>query len=257
VAPAVLGPNIEYYLPAAPASPVVVEILDEKGVVANSYNSETPAPGGGLRGGRGGAGGVGGGAAPEAQDPDAAPMGRGRGGPAPRVTKNAGLNRVVWDVRNQSGIAMPPGSYQARLKVGDVTQAQPFKVLIDPRVAEDGVTVADLREQYAHNLRMRELVTSVNQIVLRVRDAQTKLRGATGADIEKAKAIDAVAGKLLTEPVRYGKPGLQAHITYLAGMTSGADQKIGQDAVERCSVLEKELAAIKTEVDRLLGPAAK
>jgi hypothetical protein len=254
VAPGVLGPNIEYFLPAAPAGVVTMEILDEKGVLANSYNSETPFPGGGLRGGRGGAGGAGGGA-PETQDPDAAPMGRGRGGPAPRVTKNAGLNRFVWDARNQAGVAMPPGSYQARLKAGDVALTQPFKVLIDPRVAEDGVTAADLREQYTHNMRMRALVTSVNQVVARVRDAQSKLRGATGADAEKAKAIDAVAGRLLTEPVRYGKPGLQAHITYLAGMTSGADQKIGQDAVERYGVLEKELAAIKAQVDTLLGPA--
>jgi photosystem II stability/assembly factor-like uncharacterized protein len=256
VAPGVLGPNLEYYLPAAPAGAVTMEILDEKGVVANSYNSETPVPGAGLRGGRGGAGGAGGGA-PETQDPDAAPMGRGRGGPAPRVTKNAGLNRFVWDVRNQAGVAMPPGSYQARLRVGDVTLTQPFKVLIDPRVAEDGVTAADLREQYAHNLRVRDLVTSVNQVVTRVRDAQSKLKGATGADAEKAKAIDAIAGKLLTEPVRYGKPGLQAHITYLAGMTGGADQKIGQDAIERYGVLEKDLATIKAQVDKILGPVVK
>jgi hypothetical protein len=228
-----------------------MEILDEKGVVTNSYNSETPAPGAGLRGGRGGAGG----GAPEAQDPDAAPMGRGRGGPSPRMTKNIGLNRFVWDVRNQAGVAMPPGSYQARLKVGEVALTQPFKVLIDPRVAEDGVTAADLREQFAHNMRVRDLVASVNQVVLRVRDAQNKLKGATGADADKAKAIDAIAGKLLTEPVRYGKPGLQAHISYLSGMTGGADQKIGQDAVERCGVLEKELAAIKAQVDKLLGPA--
>jgi photosystem II stability/assembly factor-like uncharacterized protein len=256
VAPRVLGPNIEYFLPAPVSGPVVIEILDEKGVVANSYSSETPAPGTGVRGGRGGASGAGGGA-PEMQDPDAAPMGRGRGGPAPRATKDVGLNRFVWDVRNQAGIAMPPGSYQARLKVGVETQTQPFRVLIDPRVAEDGVTAADLREQYAHNVRVRDLVTSVNQVVTRVRDAQSKLMGATGADAEKAKAIDVIAGTLLTEPVRYGKPGLQAHITYLAGMTSGADQKIGQDAIERYVVLEKELAAIKAQVDTLLGPLAK
>jgi hypothetical protein len=104
-------------------------------------------------------------------------------------------------------------------------------------------------------MRMRDLVTSVNQVVARVRDAQAKLKGATGADADRAKAINAIAGKLLTEPVRYGKPGVQAHITYLAGMTTGADQKIGQDAVERYGVLVKELNAIKAEVDKLLGPA--
>ena len=53
-------------------------------------------------------------------------------------------------------MVVPPGEYQARLKVGDVTLTQPFNVLIDPRVAEDGVTIADLQEQFAHNMRVRE-----------------------------------------------------------------------------------------------------
>jgi photosystem II stability/assembly factor-like uncharacterized protein len=247
VAPGVLGPNIEYYLPSVPAGPVTIEIVDASGVAVNSYNSETVATGRGGRGGRGGA------AAAESDDPDTAPAGRGRGGAAPRVTKVEGMNRVVRDVRHQAGIAAPPGAYQAHLKVGSTVQTQPFNVLIDPTVAADGVTAADLKEQFEHNLRTRQLVTDVNQVVARVRDAQSKLRKATGADAEKAKQLEAIAAKLLTEPVRYGKPGLQAHITYLAGMTTSADQKIGRDAVERYDVLKKELDAIRAEVDRLLG----
>ena len=67
--------------------------------------------------------------------------------------------------------------------------------------------------------------------------------------------MNVIAAKLLTEPVRYGKPGLQAHITYLAGMTADVDQKIGRDAIERYEVLRKELETIRAEVDRVLGPA--
>jgi hypothetical protein len=63
----------------------------------------------------------------------------------------------------------------------------------------------------------------------------------------------ALAAKLMTEPVRYGKPGLQAHITYLAGMTSNVDQKIGRDAVERYQGLKKEFDALRAEADRILG----
>jgi len=54
--------------------------------------------------------------------------------------------------------------------------------------------------------------------------------------------------------VRYGKPGLQAHITYLASMTASVDQKIGRDAIERYQVLKKELDTIRAVVDSLLGP---
>jgi hypothetical protein len=60
----------------------------------------------------------------------------------------------------------------------------------------------------------------------------------------------------MTEPVRYSKPGLQAHITYLASMTANVDQKIGRDAIERYAVLKKELDDLRAEADRVLGPAA-
>jgi photosystem II stability/assembly factor-like uncharacterized protein len=250
VSPNILGPSVNYFLPAAPAGAVTIDVLDAAGTVVNSYNSDTPAGAG--RGGRGGRGGsaVQTTSMAEDQDPESGGGGRGRfGGPPPRVTKGGGMNRFVWDARYQSGLTAPPGSYQVRLKAGEATSTQPFSLLIDPRVAASGVTVADLKEQFDHNLRVRELVTSVNQLVTRVRDAQTRLRG---SNPEKLKQVDAVAAKLLSEPVRYGKPGLQAHITYLASMTTAADQKIGHDAVERYAILKKELDAIKQEVDRVI-----
>ena len=114
VGPSNLGPVIDYYLPTARSQAVIIEILDAKGTVLNTYNSETPV----LRPGRGGGGpgmpGVGT-AGPESQpDPDAAPT--RRAAPPPRVTKTAGLNRFAWDMRNQAGVTLPPGQYQVRLK---------------------------------------------------------------------------------------------------------------------------------------------
>jgi hypothetical protein len=230
----------------------MIEILNGQGTLVNSYNSDAAAAG---RGGRAGGGGMpgAGGVGPDQEDPDS-PAGR-RAAPPPRPTKVVGLNRMVWDVRNQAGVIVMPGQYQARLKVGAASLTESFNVLIDPRVAEDGVTLADLQEQFAHNMRVRELVTTVNQLVTQVREAQTKLRAANGADANTATAVNAIAAKLITEPVRYGKPGLQAQITYLAGMTANVDQKIGRDATERYEVLRKELEAIRAEVDGLLGSA--
>ena len=155
------------------------------------------------------------------------------------------MNRVVWDVRHASGLTAPPGQYQARLKAGDVTQTQPFAVLIDPRVAAGGVTTADLKEQFDHNMRMRELSTEVSQLLTRVR------AGLNNADGAKAAAARAVYERLVNTPedVRYNKPGLQAHVQYLASMTTGVDQKIGRDAIERFQVLRKELAELKARAD--------
>lgn len=242
VSPTVLGPVVEYYLPSATSEAVVLEILDAKGAVLNSYTSETPSP----RGGRGNQGMPGVGSAGPESDPDAAPARRFT--PPPRVTKTAGINRFSWDVRNQGGVILPPGSYQVRLKTGAASadrQTQSFNVLIDPRVAADGVTVSDLQEQFEHNMRMRDLVSSVNQLATRVREAVSKS--------PNDPRLNALAAKLLTEPVRYGKPGLQAHITYLASMTANVDQKIGRDAVERYQVLKKEFDTLRAEAEQVLG----
>jgi len=237
----ILGPNIEYYLPAPPAGRVIIEIRDAKGQLVSSYNSDTPAPTAGRRGG----------SEAQPEDPDA-PMtgGRGRQAPPPVVSKLAGMNRFVWDVRNLAGITVPPGKYQATIKVDGITMTQVLNLLIDPRVAEDGVTVADLQEQFEHNMRMWELVNGVNQLVAKVREAQTKLRESSG---EAAARVSKIAARLLTEPVRYSKPGLQAHITYLAGMTTGVDQKIGRDAIERYQALRKELDEIRAELESVLS----
>ena len=250
VNPNILGPNIEYYLPPAPTGPVTIEIIDAKGSLVNSYNSDAPIATG--RGGRG-AGASGEPGEPQQEDPDAPAGGQRRSGPPPRPTKVPGLNRFVWDLRNQEGVTLPPGQYRARLKVDAATLTEVFNVLVDPRVAEDGVTLADLREQFEHNMRVRELVNGVNQVAARVRDAQAKRRNASGTDGDAANSLNVIAAKLFTPPVRYSKPGLQAHITYLAGMTANVDQKIGRDAIERYEVLRKELAEIRAELERVLN----
>ncbi|HYT69093.1 MAG TPA: hypothetical protein VEL51_21905 [Vicinamibacterales bacterium] len=254
VSPNLLGPNVDYYLPASASGPVTIEILDSAGTVLNSYNSETPVGGGG----RGGRGGRGGGAPPTTtltssgqatsteppEDPETGGGGgRGRGGPPPRVTKEGGHNRFVWDARYSTGLSAPPGRYQARVKAGDWSATQPFELLIDPRVAAGGVTVADLKEQFEHNMRMRDLGSEAGALLARVRAALNS------SDAAKAAKARAIYEKLVNTPegIRYNKPGLQAHIQYLAGMTTGADQKIGHDAIERYQVLKKELDALKAE----------
>jgi hypothetical protein len=147
---------------------------------------------------------------------------------------------------------MAPAPYQARLKVGDVTLTEPFTVLIDPRVAEDDVTPADLQAQFEHGVKINALVASVNQTVARVRTAQTQLASGPAADPAKLKQVNALADKLNTQPIRYGRPGLQAHIQYIARLGLGVDQKVGRDAIERYGVLKAELDKIIEELNGIV-----
>ena len=55
------------------------------------------------------------------------------------------------------------------------------------------------------------------------------------------------------EGVRYSRPGLQAHTSYLAGLGTRVDQKVGRDAFERLAVLKKDYARLKAEADKVIG----
>ena len=240
------GAQIDYYLSKAPQGDLKLEILDSAGKAIRTFTSagapaaaEEPAD-----------------AAPTADEEEGGGFGRGRG-VVVRLEKNPGMRRITWDLRypgpwvsaarpeGPNGPAAVPGKYQVRLTSGAWTATQPLTVAEDPRITAAGVTLSDLREQFEHNMRARDLVSEVNQLVARVRAAQ------------QTPAVKEFASGLVTPPVRYSKPELQAHIAYLYQMTNTADQKIGRDAIERYRELREELDARKAEADKLLGPAAR
>ncbi len=248
------GPQVDYHLSSAPVDTVRIEIRDAQGQVVNSYKSGVmpPPPPRGRRS-----------ADPEEEAEQA--MMVGRGGPAAPaapvlnvVSASAGFNRFTWGVQHQNGFGAPPGNYTVTVSVGGLSKTVPLTVEIDPRLAAEGYTAADLQEQFTHNVRMRAMVGEVNALIARARQAETRLTaaGAPAAD-SLAKVKKVLHGQLLTQPVRYGKPGLQAHIQYLSGMTTRVDQKVGRDALERADVLRKELDAAKAELDRAIGPATR
>ncbi len=252
VGQSILGPTVDYYLPVMPADTVHIEILDSSGKVAASYLSDVP-PRPAPRGRRGA----------DNDDPDESMM-EGRtarpamaSGPMMNVvTRKAGMNRFVWGLQHLNGLGAPPGQYSVRLTVGRTVQSQPLRIRIDPRLAMDGTTESDLRAQFAHNTKMREMVAEVETVAARVRAAETRLFNAGFTATDTLAKVRVVAAKVTTQAIRYGKPGLQAHISYLAGMTLRADQRIGQDAIERHAVLRKELDAVTRELDAALGVAS-
>jgi photosystem II stability/assembly factor-like uncharacterized protein len=238
------GAMIDYYLASAPAGDITLEILDAEGKTVRKISSAAAAA-----------------EPPRRQGPaDEEEGGFRMRGAVARLEKTAGMHRFTWDLRypgpwqsasrpeGPNGPLAVPGKYSVRLTVGSWTATQPLTIVEDPRVTADGVTTADLREQFEHNMRVRDLVSDVNRTVARLRAAQTKLRGTP----EGAK-LDELAKHLITPVIRYSKPELQTHITYLYGMTNSADQKIGRDAVERYAELRKELDGRIAELNAILG----
>ena len=246
------GAMIDYWLPDG-TSDVTLEVVDASGTVIRRFSSsgsgqrqETPEQ-------------------PGMRAPEMVTIG------TPRLPNATGLNRFVWDLTvappfdpsrqgtgggRSGGPVIVPGNYTLRLNTGGKPATQPLSVRIDPRNEKDGVTLADLREQFQHNVRVRDMVTEVNQLVANVEAARQRLRNAGGAAADTLRRLDDLRAKLVTPSIRYSKPELQAHIQYLYSLTTQADQKIGRDAIERYQVLRKELDQRQAEARALLGTKA-
>jgi photosystem II stability/assembly factor-like uncharacterized protein len=237
------GATIDYYLPEDATGEITLEFLDAAGHHIKTFTSTAPPP--------------------QRPEEDAS-SGDDEGGfrrnrPVPRLDKTAGMHRFTWDLRypgpwasvsnpeGPNGPVAVPGVYKVKLTAGAYTATQTFTLKEDPRITADGVTTTDLQEQFNHNIKVRDLVSEVNKTVARVRVARTKLTG------DKLVKLNEIASYLITPSIRYSKPELQTHITYLYGMTNETDQKIGHDAVERYAVLRKELDQRNAELKLLLG----
>lgn len=210
--------SIDYWLAADATSGVTLEIIDEAGEVIATETGRTAGaeaePQQGMRG---------------------PPFGRP---PARGLGMEAGLNRYWWDLRasadagGRDGPAVPPGRYTARLTVGDWSATEPFEVKIDPRIAADGVTAADLREQYDFNRRVLALQADARALLEQVQQARQSAQGA------RAEQLDEIVARLTQRRDHaYPQPMLVEQIGYLYNMTSSADQKIGRDAHQRLEEL--------------------
>ena len=143
-----------------------------------------------------------------------------------------------------------PGRYTVRLTSGGQTITRPLELRADPRVLKDGITQATLDAQLAHNLRVRDLVSDANAAAEELRALR---RRALGSDSTGAvpPAVAALERELLTPPIRYSRPGLLSHITYLYSMTLGADQPVSRDAAERYVELRKALDEVRAKIRAL------
>ncbi len=129
----------------------------------------------------------------------------------PWIGMSAGVHRFVWNLRHagvtrvagnktatevNKGPFVVPGTYTARLKIGDREQAVSFGVVNDPRVT---TSQADLEKQEKLLLRMRDKISQVHTAVNKLRSLREQLtvwQKRAEAQPEIAKAADAILKKL-------------------------------------------------------------
>ena len=132
-----------------------------------------------------------------------------RGGPAPRVTANPGLNRFVWNLRYPDATSFPglimwagsltgptvaPGVYTVKLTVDGKSQTQTFEVKKDPRLS---TTPEDYAKQLSLALQIRDKLSATNEGVIRIRELRKQLEDYTHRDDKRvADAAKALTQKL-------------------------------------------------------------
>jgi hypothetical protein len=240
-----VGIAFDYILPANAPADLALEITDASGRVVRTIQ----APGArgataaqGMRGPR-----------------------RGGGGSSVLTTK-PGHNRIVWDYRWAAEGGMPPmaapGKYGAKLTAGGTTKSVSFTVDVDPRVLKDNVTVADLIEQQEFILKVNTAIADARRLAARMEQMLAKAglkpppAPGPGEDVGTAKYQHPAQGlwaRVVDAAPPYPKPMLINQLQNILRMINQADQKVGKDAYERFADLEKELAALKTEADKIAG----
>ena len=248
------GVHIDYYFADEPTGEVILEIFDENGNLVRGFSSEAP------------------GALPVTSDQlDIGEFHLEKFGAA-RLQITPGMHRFVWDTRHagswntmassagRSGPLAAPGTYQVKLTVGDWSRTETFNILIDPRVAEDGVTQVVLEEQLNLRLKIRDTISrarmALDQINRQRRQASARIKQG-GRAARQAQATDdklpALQAKFNTAPGRYQTPMLMDQLSYLNSMLGRADQKPGRDAYERHLELSGLLAQYIADLQQIIN----
>ncbi len=235
---------IFYYSLKSPAQgEVKLEVLDGKGRLVRSYSSNDQPF--------------------HPPSPPAFPMYWFR--PAGPLSTQAGMHRVVWDIRyttpaiSQPGYSMStaagtdtprepegpqalPGNYQLRLTVDGKSYTQPFNLVMDPRVK---TSAADMEKQFALELKLVEAIQQANRATEEIHAAAQA--GKIGAEEEK-KLAGTRRGRGEAEAEAGGQPPALPRVigslSQLLGVVDSADASPTSQAEEAANKTLAQLAEL-------------
>ena len=174
-----------------------------------------------------------------------------------RLADGRGVHRFAWDLSvpgasgsRHSGPTVVPGTYQAQLIVDGQVLTRSFELLIDPRVAADGVTQADLQAQFDLGLDIVAAIEDASGTIERLEGAMARV--AEGSSVEEQ--LKEIAAALVTDRTisSYPQPMLADQLSYLYSNSQSADQTPAADMYERLEVLVTELEQHKRRLERLM-----
>ena len=165
------------------------------------------------------------------------------------ISKKVGVNRFKWDMRHRgswnkdsrysyrNGPLVKPGKYKVTITIDGVSFSENLEIISDPRI--------DLST---------EVYEEQEKILLEIRDFMTEVRFFENEvskiliNKPKNKKYLSISKKLNTEKGTYMQPMLIDQIRYLQSMLRRADQKPGEDAINRLKELKSEFYILKNKL---------
>lgn len=176
------------------------------------------------------------------------------------LSNEPGMNRFRWnmehrgawhedyDRRFKDGPLAKPGRYTVRLTAGDTVSEQSFELMVDPRVLQQGTSLADISAQVDLSLQIVELLSEARKLEKQLTDEREELGdkgdNRSGAEQQRLERINGALQKLQTADIIYPQPMLTDQIEYLLEMINTADQAPGKEAEDRFGVLTAQLLEI-------------
>ena len=189
---------------------------------------------------------------------------------AGKLPAEAGLNRFVWDLDYEGATKVPhaplwggstsgpralPGTYQVKLTVLGESYTAPLEIKSDPRLA---VTKADLEQQFALLIKIRDKVTETDDAINQIRDLREQMtainkrlksdpRAKAIADAGKSldKKMTEVEEALIQTKAKSGQDvlnfpvRLNNHLVALGGVVGSADTAPTKQSYEVFDMLSK------------------
>jgi len=255
------GAIINYHLEGKAKGDLTMLILDAKGKLIQKLSSKKAEE-------------------VKEDDPDA-----GDGYKKTVLTNEAGVNRVIWDLRfagakiipgakNDGGIPQRgpfvlPGNYTIILNVDGKMLTGTVQVLMDPRVKEP---IKNLEDSLRMTLKVRDDISRISEMVIRLKKIRSQLQSRDDMLKDNAKAkplvkqakalitkIDVLEGKLhnpkaeVTYDILAQGVRLYSKITSLYEWLKDSDGPITQGMREVYADYTKEIAQLATEYQAVLG----
>ncbi|MDO6472860.1 hypothetical protein [Maribacter sp. 1_MG-2023] len=171
-----------------------------------------------------------------------------------KLETKKGINRFQWDMRQKgawsdkesrsykNGPIVLPGTYTAKLIVGKETFEQPFEILVDPRLAEEGIDETIIKEHLVFENKVLALLTEARKFQSQLEKEIKKTTGDKKASLEKTLK------EIKNDEGAYPQQMLVPQIAYLSYIVGGADKVPGNEEVERLKDLQRQFTAIKEQV---------